>query len=114
MPNIRVHVMGSHVDIRSPVPANEFLQGMVNLVNQRSADTSWTGYHQFETVNDEIVFIRVRAIDIVETIPELVEVKKPTKPKAKRKTTAKPKTKAKAKVESTPVVEEKDADDIYK
>lgn len=120
MPNIRLHVMGSKVDINSPVNITEFLQGMVNLVNTRSADPQWTGYHQFETINQEIVYVRVRAIDIVEAIPELtalpvVEEEKP-KPKAKRKTATKPKPKAKRKTTPKKKVEpvEDSSDDIYK
>lgn len=119
---LRIHIMGSTVDIKSPVTANDFLQGMVQLVNQRSADTSWTGYHQFETLNDEIVWIRVRAIDVVETLPELQEVKSIQKPKAKRKTKAVPKPKAKRKttpkaktkkIEPVEEMEEEKDDDIY-
>ena len=83
---LRVHVMGSFVDIKSPVNATEFLQGMCSLINQRSADTTWTGYHQFDSTEGSVVWIRVRSIDIVEDITNKIteEVAKKTPPKKRK------------------------------
>jgi len=107
---LRVHVMGAFVDIKSPVGATEFLQGMCYLINQRSADTSWTGYHQFEALDGSVVWVRVRSIDIVEDITNKTSlIQEDTKPTPKKRKTA---PKKKATKQKLPVAEEEV--DLYK
>jgi hypothetical protein len=107
---LRVHVMGAFVDIKSPVGATEFLQGMCSLINQRSADTSWTGYHQFEALDGSVVWVRVRSIDIVEDITNKTSlIQEDTKPTPKKRKTA---PKKKATKQKLPVAEEEV--DLYK
>jgi hypothetical protein len=106
---LRVHVMGAFV-IKSPVGATEFLQGMCSLINQRSADTSWTGYHQFEALDGSVVWVRVRSIDIVEDITNKTSlIQEDTKPTPKKRKTA---PKKKATKQKLPVAEEEV--DLYK
>lgn len=102
--------MGAFVDIKSPVGATEFLQGMCSLINQRSADTSWTGYHQFEALDGSVVWVRVRSIDIVEDITNKTSlIQEDTKPTPKKRKTA---PKKKATKQKLPVAEEEV--DLYK
>jgi hypothetical protein len=65
---LRLGVMGTPIEIKSPVPCSEFLQGMCDLINHRGADPEWTGYYEFEKLDGKTVWVRVRAIDVVEEI----------------------------------------------
>lgn len=65
---LRLGVMGALIDIKSPVPCSEFLQGMCDLINHRGADPEWTGYYEFEKSDGTTVWVRVRAIDLVEEL----------------------------------------------
>ena len=65
---LRVQAMGSIMDIVSPIPRDQFVEEMVDTINEKGADPMWSGWYHLKKTDDKIVSIRLRSIDVVEEL----------------------------------------------
>jgi hypothetical protein len=65
---IRLHVSGSMIDILSPVPREQFIQEMVEAINEHGARPEWSGWYTLKTLKGKVVSVRVREIGAAEEI----------------------------------------------
>jgi hypothetical protein len=65
---LRIACMGADREIKSDVPAAEWLIQMAQYVNEHSANPQWTGYFRVEGLTGKDIWLRLRSIDIVEDI----------------------------------------------
>ncbi len=65
--------MGTPITIKSELDAENFLKQMIDVINKRGHDPTFTGYFRFEKADEEndvtnSVWIKIRAIDAVEDV----------------------------------------------
>ena len=65
---LRVQAMGSIMDIVSPIPRDQFVEEMVDTINEKGADPMWSGWYHLKKVEEKIVSVRLRSIDVVEEL----------------------------------------------
>jgi hypothetical protein len=65
---LRVQAMGSIMDIVSPIPRDQFVEEMVDTINEKGADPMWSGWYHLKKVDEKIVSVRLRSIDVVEEL----------------------------------------------
>ena len=65
---LRVHAMGSSIEIVSPIPRDKFVEEMVETINTQGANPDWAGWYHLKKVDGKIVSIRLRSIDVVEEL----------------------------------------------
>ena len=63
---LRVQAMGSMMDIVSPIPRDQFVEEMVDTINEKGADPMWSGWYHLKKVDGKTVSVRLRSIDTVE------------------------------------------------
>ena len=63
---LRVQAMGSIMDIVSPIPRDQFVEEMVDTINEKGADPMWSGWYHLKKVDGKTVSVRLRSIDTVE------------------------------------------------
>ena len=63
---LRVQEMGSIMDIVSPIPRDQFVEEMVDTINEKGADPMWSGWYHLKKTDGKIVSVRLRSIDVVE------------------------------------------------
>ena len=63
---LRVQAMGSIMDIVSPIPRDQFVEEMVDTINEKGADPMWSGWYLLKKTDEKIVSVRLRSIDVVE------------------------------------------------
>ncbi len=63
---LRVQAMGSAIEIVSPIPRDKFVEEMVETISTHGAAPDWSGWYHLKKVDDKIVSVRLRSIDIVE------------------------------------------------
>ena len=63
---LRVQAMGSAIEIVSPIPRDQFVEEMVDTINEKGADPMWSGWYHLKKTDEKIVSIRLRSIDVVE------------------------------------------------
>ena len=66
--HLRVGVMGYSVDIVSPIPRDQFMEEMVDTINEKGADPMWSGWYHLKKTDEKIVSVRLRSIDVVEEL----------------------------------------------
>ncbi len=64
--HLRIGVMGTLIDIMSPIPRDQFCEEMCDTINERSADPAWSGIYHLKKIDGKIVSVRLRSIDVVE------------------------------------------------
>ena len=64
--HLRVGVMGTCIDIMSPIPRDQFCEEMCDTINERAADPAWSGIYHLKKIDGKIVSVRLRSIDVVE------------------------------------------------
>ena len=65
---LRVQAMGSIMDIVSPIPRDQFVEEMVDTINEKGADPMWSGWYHLKKTDEKIVSVRLRSIDVVEEL----------------------------------------------
>ena len=65
---LRVQAMGSAIEIVSPIPRDQFVEEMVDTINEKGADPMWSGWYHLKKTDEKIVSIRLRSIDVVEEV----------------------------------------------
>ena len=65
---LRVQAMGSIMDIVSPIPRDQFVEEMVDTINEKGADPMWSGGYHLKKTDEKIVAVRLRSIDVVEEL----------------------------------------------
>ena len=65
---LRVQAMGSTIEIVSPIPRDQFVEEMVDTINEKGADPMWSGWYHLKKTDEKIVSIRLRSIDVVEEL----------------------------------------------
>ena len=65
---LRVQAMGSIMDIVSPIPRAQFVEEMVDTINEKGADPMWSGWYHLKKTDEKIVSVRLRSIDVVEEL----------------------------------------------
>ena len=65
---LRVQAMGSIMDIVSPIPRDQFVEEMVDTINEKGADPMWSGWYHLKKTDEKIVSVRLRSIDVVEEV----------------------------------------------
>ena len=65
---LRVQAMGSAIEIVSPIPRDQFVEEMVDTINEKGADPMWSGWYHLKKTDEIIVSIRLRSIDVVEEV----------------------------------------------
>ena len=65
---LRVQEMGSTIEIVSPIPRDQFVEEMVDTINEKGADPMWSGWYHLKKTDEKIVSIRLRSIDVVEEL----------------------------------------------
>ena len=65
---LRIQAMGSSIEIVSPIPRDQFVEEMVDTINEKGADPVWSGWYHLKKVDGKIVSIRLRSIDVVEEL----------------------------------------------
>ena len=63
---LRIGVMGTCIDIMSPIPRDQFCEEMCDTINERAADPAWSGIYHLKKIDGKIVSVRLRSIDVVE------------------------------------------------
>ena len=63
---LRVQAMGSSIEIVSPIPRDQFVEEMVDTINEKGADPHWSGWYHLKKSDGKIVSVRLRSIDVVE------------------------------------------------
>ena len=63
---LRVQARGSMMDIVSPIPRDQFVEEMVDTINEKGADPMWSGWYHLKKVDGKTVSVRLRSIDTVE------------------------------------------------
>ena len=63
---LRVQAMGSMMDSVSPIPRDQFVEEMVDTINEKGADPMWSGWYHLKKVDGKTVSVRLRSIDTVE------------------------------------------------
>ena len=63
---LRVQAMGSMMDIVSPIPRDQFVEEMVDTINEKGADPMWSGWYHLKKVDGKTVSVRLRSIDTVD------------------------------------------------
>ena len=63
---LRIQAMGSTIDIVSPIPRDQFVEEMVDTINEKGADPMWSGWYHLKKTDEKIVSVRLRSIDVVE------------------------------------------------
>ena len=66
--HLRIGVMGSHMEIVSPIPRDQFVEEMVDTINEKGADPMWSGWYHLKKADGKIVSVRLRGIDVVEEL----------------------------------------------
>ena len=64
--HLRIGVMGTVIDITSPIPRDQFCEEMCDTINERAADPAWSGIYHLKKIDGKIVSVRLRSIDVVE------------------------------------------------
>ncbi len=64
--HLRIGVMGTCIDIMSPIPRDQFCEEMCDTINERAADPAWSGIYHLKKIDGKIVSVRLRSIDVVE------------------------------------------------
>ena len=64
--HLRIGVMGTSIDIMSPIPRDQFCEEMCDTINERSSDPGWSGIYHLKKIDGKIVSVRLRSIDVVE------------------------------------------------
>jgi hypothetical protein len=64
--HLRIGVMGTLIDIMSPIPRDQFCEEMCDTINERSSDPGWSGIYHLKKIDGKIVSVRLRSIDVVE------------------------------------------------
>ena len=65
---LRGQAMGSIMDIVSPIPRDQFVEEMVDTINEKGADPMWSGWYHLKKTDEKIVSVRLRSIDVVEEL----------------------------------------------
>ena len=65
---LRVQAMGSIMDIVSPIPRDQFVEEMVDTINEKGADPMGSGCYHLKKTDEKIVSVRLRSIDVVEEL----------------------------------------------
>ena len=65
---LRIGVMGTCIDIMSPIPRDQFCEEMCDTINERAADPAWSGIYHLKKIDGKIVSVRLRSIDVVEEL----------------------------------------------
>ena len=65
---LRVQAMGSTIEIVSPIPRDQFVEEMVDTINEKGADPMWSGWYHLKKTDEKIVSVRLRSIDVVEEL----------------------------------------------
>ena len=63
---LKIQAMGSTIEIVSPIPRDKFVEEMVETISTHGAAPDWSGWYHLKKVDDKIVSVRLRSIDIVE------------------------------------------------
>ena len=63
---LKIQAMGSTIEIVSPIPRDKFVEEMVETISTYGAAPDWSGWYHLKKVDDKIVSVRLRSIDIVE------------------------------------------------
>ena len=63
---LKIQAMGSTIEIVSPIPRDKFVEEMVETISTHGAAPDWSGWFHLKKVDDKIVSVRLRSIDIVE------------------------------------------------
>ena len=63
---LKLQAMGSTIEIVSPIPRDKFVEEMVETISTHGASPDWSGWYHLKKVDDKIVSVRLRSIDIVE------------------------------------------------
>jgi hypothetical protein len=64
--HLRIGVMGTLIDIMSPIPRDQFAEEMCDTINERSSDPGWSGIYHLKKIDGKIVSVRLRSIDVIE------------------------------------------------
>ena len=65
---LKIQAMGSAIEIVSPIPRDQFVEEMVDTINEKGADPMWSGWYHLKKTDEKIVSIRLRSIDVVEEV----------------------------------------------
>ena len=65
---LKIQAMGSTIEIVSPIPRDKFVEEMVETISTHGAAPDWSGWYHLKKVDDKIVSVRLRSIDVVEEI----------------------------------------------
>ena len=68
--NIRLFIIGSHVDIMSPIDIRNFYSELADSVSKQKADPKWTGWHLFRKMDGKMVALNIIQIVGVEELGE--------------------------------------------
>ena len=63
---LKIQAMGSTIEIVSPIPRDKFVEEMVETISTHGAAPDWSGWYHLKKVDDKIVSVRLRIIDIVD------------------------------------------------
>ena len=65
---LKIQAMGSTIEIVSPIPRDKFVEEMVETISTHGAAPDWSGWYHLKKIDDKIVSIRLRSIDVVEEL----------------------------------------------
>ena len=65
---IRLYIVGSSVDIVSPIDTKTFYSELSDSIRRRVSDPEWTGWYLFKKDDDKLIGINVMNIIAVEEI----------------------------------------------
>lgn len=68
--NIRLFMIGSHVDIISPIAVKNFYSELADSISKKSADPKWSGWHLFRKADGRMIALNIIQIIGVEELAE--------------------------------------------